>query len=658
MTLERERTPRMVQDSAESGVENISYSSYLSDLGNIQRDLLLSVRKEVKDEHKNISMIHNVCLSAFTDDPMNIALVAQSSEGKTYTVIKAVEKFPKKYLWIYRKVSPKTFTRERGQLTIRIIEGNKEIFTTETEDKLNGKGKIDVRRYYYLLKTKLLERIGEREPDKDKKEKDKAKASELLSELEDNLYTLIDFRDKILVFLDRPDPSLWNELLSVLSHDKEYIVTSFVEGEGKKYTRKVVFQGWPAVIFCTSKEEDFNWKDLETRFQIIEPVMTSKKYTDAVYHNFNKEYSLDLATSEDEELAGRLEKLISWIIKNRPKVIFPFPPEEVPKAITGGKVVTGDLMRKIPRIGRHVAMNALFNLPERVVLYNGKQHAIVVAYRDIASLGYLFDDLDLGASLEGIGTASFELLTNVIAPMFIRESNNAETSAMDESSRPDSVRNSDAKKKFEEYLKTNRTSHMGSSAESFSRYRKNLEERGYVKTVEDENDKRGLRIIPTWLESPEKKTLISKLRKLVTPREMTDVTIDMYLKTLNFSPFLEGEKIGTILGNDTQNEKFVVLGNKIIWALVREYSGFDVMIVPIPLHYSDHFYASLSDTIIPFYYTSVPRNFIITQTKGEEISGTYEINVGQEDIIRLPNSVARQMENLEFGKPINEDVRK
>jgi len=68
-------------------------------------------------------------------------------------------------------------------------------------------------------------------------------AREALFDLEDRLYTLIDFRDKMLVFLDRPDPALWNELLSVLSHDKEHIVTSFVEGEGFKRNRRVVFQG-------------------------------------------------------------------------------------------------------------------------------------------------------------------------------------------------------------------------------------------------------------------------------------------------------------------------------------------------------------------------------------------------------------------------------
>ncbi|MEM3829420.1 MAG: hypothetical protein QXP36_09455 [Conexivisphaerales archaeon] len=48
----------------------------------------------------------------------------------------------------------------------------------------------------------------------------------------------MNFNNRIFVFLDRPDLELWNELLSVLSHAKKYIVTSLVEGEGKNITKK------------------------------------------------------------------------------------------------------------------------------------------------------------------------------------------------------------------------------------------------------------------------------------------------------------------------------------------------------------------------------------------------------------------------------------
>jgi hypothetical protein len=198
-------------------------------------DLIGNIRKDVKGETRNISIIANTALSAFTDNPINLAIVSPSSEGKTYLVVQTLRRFPPEYIWMYRKVSPKTFTRERGILAVRVIKDNEEIFETTIFNKFTQKT-VSVGAYLKFLKDAISDKRNEDNIDKQE-------AYEALSDLEDNLYTLIDFKNRVLVFLDRPDPALWNELLSVLSHDKEYIVTSFVEGEGIKRNRKVVFQG-------------------------------------------------------------------------------------------------------------------------------------------------------------------------------------------------------------------------------------------------------------------------------------------------------------------------------------------------------------------------------------------------------------------------------
>ena len=80
----------------------------------LKKELILDIRKDVKDEHRNIDIVLNTALSAFTDNPINLAVIAKSSEGKTYLVTKALERFPKEYVIMLRKASPKVFTRERG----------------------------------------------------------------------------------------------------------------------------------------------------------------------------------------------------------------------------------------------------------------------------------------------------------------------------------------------------------------------------------------------------------------------------------------------------------------------------------------------------------------------------------------------------------------
>jgi len=294
------------------------------------------------------------------------------------------------------------------------------------------------------------------------------------------------------------------------AHDKEYIVTSFVEGEGIKRNRKVVFRGWPAVIFCTSKEEDLNWKDLEIRFQIIEPVMKERKYREALEHSLNTEYALSIQDN-NPHITERLDELIKWIKQNRLKTIFPFPPERLVQALTQGCVPAGDLMRKIPRLVRHMAMNALFYKDERVLLYDGREHTIIIAFEDIMSLGYLFDDIEIGASFTGLGAANYELLVKVIMPSF--SSNDPEESET-------SVKQSFIKETYREYLASLKHNRSSFSPATFTRRMKELEQRGFIKRVPDEDDKRGLKVIPTRSEVTEGFSLVERLKTLASRPRM------------------------------------------------------------------------------------------------------------------------------------------
>jgi len=639
----------------------------------LHSDLLLDIRKDVKGETRNISIIANTALSAFTDNTINLAVVSPSSEGKTYLVVQTLQRFPQQYIWVYRKVSPKTFTRERGVLAVRVINDNRETFETMIPNEFTGK-EMRVGAYLKFLRDVINDK-------KDNNDINLEEAREALSNLEENLYTLVNFRDKILVFLDRPDPQLWNELLSVLSHDKEFIITSFVEGEGIKRNRKVVFQGWPAVIFCTSREEDFNWKDLETRFQIIEPVMKEQKYKEALEHNLKTEYALNIE-EDNSNITERLEQLIEWIRENRPKTIFPFPPERLVQALTQGRVPNGDLMRKLPRIVRHIAMNALFHKDDRVLLYNGKEHAIVIAYEDIMALAYLFDDVEIGASFAGLGTASYELLTKVIMPLFTgddpEESNNT-------------IKQSEIKQSYKEYLSSTKHAHVSFSPATFTRRMKELEQRGLIKRVPDDNDKRGLNVIPTYSEVSEGFSLIQRLRdlglrtknkKIVSPWKIQDFSYLDHLEKLNFTAYWKNKKLVSHDPEIIENQKMTVLETSNFTRILMKASGYNSILrtfcetifdqnegnaktegnsnspsisenanIEKPRIYTGetNFNIPLWDKFVTFYYIGPDKNIFITQ-EGEEISGTYEISLRGEDILSIPKSVAEIMIADNMGK--------
>ena len=636
-------------------------------------DLIENIRKDVKGEHRNISMILNAGLSAFTPDPINLAVVSPSSEGKTYLVVQTLSRFPQQYVWMFRKVSPKTFTRERGVLAVRAINDNREKFETMIPNEFTGK-EMRVGAYLKFLRDVINDK-------KDNNDINLEEAREALSNLEENLYTLVDFRDKILIFLDRPDPQLWNELLSVLSHDKEFIITSFVEGEGIKRNKKVVFQGWPAVIFCTSKEDDFNWRDLETRFQIIEPVMKEQKYREALEHNFKIEYALNIK-EDNSNITERLEQLIEWIRENRPKTIFPFPPERLVQAFTQGHVPAGDLMRKIPRIVRHVAMNALFHKDDRVLLYNGKEHAIIIAYEDIMALGYLFDDVEVGASFTGLGTAAYELLVKVIMPLF---------SSSDPDESEVSVKQSFVKETYRKYVGSLKHAHVSFSPATFTRRMKELEQRGFIKRMPDEDDKRGLKVIPTWSEVTEGFSIVQRLKnlglkienhRLVSPWKIDDFSHLDHLEKLNFSAYWKYKKIVSHNPEIIQDKKMTVPEVPNFTRVLMKASGYNNILQafcetifdqnegnakteenPNPPSISENanfekpriyagetnFNIPFWDKFVTFYYTGPDKSVFITHEE-DGISGTYEIKLRREDILSIPKSVAEIMGLENSGK--------
>lgn len=218
--------------------------------------ILRIIQKTVKRENSLIRLILYTSLSTFTSDPLNLGIVAPTSEGKTYAVSEVIKLFPKQNVWMIGNMSPKVLIRDRG---ILVDQNNKPI----TE------------------KVKEIKSLIEKEKD----ENVRNDLKEQLKALYDNSKVLIDLSNMILVFLEPPHSDTWNILKPILSHDTLEIEHPYVyktETKGLE-VKHIVTRGWPACIFCSARD-DSNWSmwpEIQSRFFIASPNMVKQKYQDS-----------------------------------------------------------------------------------------------------------------------------------------------------------------------------------------------------------------------------------------------------------------------------------------------------------------------------------------------------------------------------------------
>jgi len=138
-------------------------------------DLLVDIiSKEVKEEPENCRQVILVMLSAWTKNPQNLRILAPSGEGKTYLVTKVAKLFPQDRVMILQNATPQSF---KYLNTKKVIESSPGVFGDYQD---------------------VIDKI---EDEKEKKLK--------IRELQSQIYDLVDFSGKILVFVDAQSFHLW-----------------------------------------------------------------------------------------------------------------------------------------------------------------------------------------------------------------------------------------------------------------------------------------------------------------------------------------------------------------------------------------------------------------------------------------------------------------
>ena len=183
--------------------------------------------KTVKLDDSLVRGVFYTGCSTWTFDPLNLGIIAPTSEGKTYSVLQVLLYFPKRDVKFIGSMSPKVIIRQDSILvdadTLKPIQSD-----------------IDT------LKQRIV---------KEKNEKQKEELEEQLQNLLVNARPLIDLRGKIYVFLEPPIPETWNIIKPIMSHDNFVMEHPYVESNTFQgiHVRSIITQGFPAFIFLYCK---------------------------------------------------------------------------------------------------------------------------------------------------------------------------------------------------------------------------------------------------------------------------------------------------------------------------------------------------------------------------------------------------------------------
>jgi hypothetical protein len=199
------------------------------------------IAREVKQEDRLCRQICYTLLSMYTKSPINLAINAPTGEGKSYPVKKVAELFPQPDVLFLSGMSDKALFHRPGVLVVKDESGSYQPIEdeiaeidSETVDK-----EMEINRTNNAnLKQGLKSQIRSLQ--------DKKKG------LTKGAMKLIDLNHKALIFLDTPNHTLLQAIMSLLSHDHHEVEYHYVDNFNGIKTQTNILRGFPTVVFTAA----------------------------------------------------------------------------------------------------------------------------------------------------------------------------------------------------------------------------------------------------------------------------------------------------------------------------------------------------------------------------------------------------------------------
>ncbi|MGH9984454.1 MAG: bifunctional DNA primase/polymerase, partial [Nitrososphaeraceae archaeon] len=263
--------------------------------------IIKTAKRTVKCEDSLVRQIEYVIVSKDTNNPLNLAILCPTSEGKTHAIKESVQYAPEKEVLKIGSMSPKVLIRDHSIL----IDG-------DTHEPIEP----EIRK----LRRQL------RSAKKDKNEELEDEINDQIHKLYDNSKRLINLHGKVIIFLEPPHPDTWRILKPILSHDSweiEHPYVDKIEGIGQ-ITIKIVTRGWPACIFCSAKNESNwpEWPEIQSRFMITSTNMIQQKYLEGnllISQRMGLPNSVQKTLIVSDDQAKLARKCFSYILQQTKK---------------------------------------------------------------------------------------------------------------------------------------------------------------------------------------------------------------------------------------------------------------------------------------------------------------------------------------------------
>src|SRR6476660_5943181 len=243
-------------------------------LQSVNINLVLDViAEEVKQEDRLCRQVIYTLLSMYTKDPINLAINAPTGEGKSYPVKKVAEIFPRSDVIFLSAMSDKALFHRPGVLVIKNDKGEYqpvEDKVAEIDSEIEDKKCEFTAAQSLDLKKGLKSQIKNLQDEKEELTKDAMK--------------LIELNHKALIFLDTPNHTLLEAIMSLLSHDHHEVEYHFVDNSNGIKTKTNVLRGFPNVIFTAAIDYSKyqRWPEIQRRFIVTNPKMTPEKYKESI----------------------------------------------------------------------------------------------------------------------------------------------------------------------------------------------------------------------------------------------------------------------------------------------------------------------------------------------------------------------------------------
>lgn len=317
-------------------------------------EIVESISKVVIDERDNIKQGILTILSSYTDNPQNLRILAPSGEGKTHTVLQTAGHFPQENIWKISEASNKSFRYLAQSKVIETKEGFKDF-------------------------EEVIQPYNEQLSDKSKR----AEAEKEIKKLEKQAYFLLDFTNITIIFLDAQGFGLWESLKTTLSHDdviRKDITTNKING--KNQLQKTAYKGYPAVIYCSAKDEmsKDDTDEMNTRFNTVSIKGSTKKYKQILELVLQKDDPTQEVISQNEikDVKIKVGQIIENI-KSYPGVFNPF----VQNIIDNFPCDKGSRARQLKILSNTIKMITLSRSENRLSLLKDDKQFLISTKSDV-----------------------------------------------------------------------------------------------------------------------------------------------------------------------------------------------------------------------------------------------------------------------------------